>query len=292
MNDLSRSERRLIVALDRLDYTVERAGGDLTRLRSRPPVPPQPAAAAQQGSQQLQTENRRLSDDVAALHDRQAATLDAMRERLAETQERLAGAGEHMARLAAANDGLSAANRDLIAAVGGSAPASDAIRAALEAEIESLRAARAAEIAQMGEILDALDRMLGTPAPTPRKPAREPEGRDEAEVLQGAHDDAISPAAGTFRAAGSSMSTATAVVAPAEVIGNAGGPDAGPDTGAGAGPEAFSDDAFSDAADTAGERELVVERDELPDDDVSLFGGVYDDDADESDPDDTEGDRR
>ena len=78
-----------------------------------------------------------------------------------------------------------------------------------------------------------------------------------------------------------SMSTATAVVAPAEVIGNAGGPDAGPDTGAGAGPEAFSDDAFSDAADTAGERELVVERDELPDDDVSLFGGVYDDDADE-----------
>ncbi len=67
----------------------------------------------------------------------------------------------------------------------------------------------------------------------------------------------------------------------------------GPDTGAAAGPEAFSDDAFSDdAAETAGERELVVERDELPDDDVSLFGGVYDDDADESDPDDTEGDRR
>lgn len=293
MNDLSRSERRLIVALDRLDYTVERAGGDLTRLRTRPPVAPQPAAAAQQGSQQLQTENRRLSDDVAALHDRQAATLDAMRERLAETQERLAGAGEHMARLAAANDGLSAANRDLIAAVGGSAPASDGIRAALEAEIESLRAARAAEIAQMGEILDALDRMLGTPAPSPRKPARDPEGRDEAEVPQGADDDAISPAAGAFRAAGQSMSTATAVVAPAEVIGSAGGLDAGPDTGAGAGPEASSDDAFSDdAAETGGERELVVERDELPDDDVSLFGGVYDDDTDESDPDDTEGDRR
>lgn len=285
MNDLSRSERRLIVALDRLDYTVERAGGDLTRLRSRPAVaPPPPAApaAAHPGSA-LQSDNRRLSDEVVALHDRQAATLEAMRERLAEAQERLAGAGEHMARLAAANDGLSAANRDLIAAADGGAPSPDTVRTALEAEIESLRAARAAEIAQMGEILDALDRMLGTPAPAPRKPARTDDG---AGVAGETDADRISLAASEFRKAGAqgSMSTATEVAAPVEVMGDAGGLDAGPDE--------FADDAGLPGTDEALDRELVVERDELPEDDVSLFGGVYDDDTDENDPDDTEGDRR
>ena len=46
MSDLSTSERRLIVALDRLDYTVEQAGRDLTRLRARPATRVAPMAAA------------------------------------------------------------------------------------------------------------------------------------------------------------------------------------------------------------------------------------------------------
>ena len=79
MSDLSTSERRLIVALDRLDYTVEQAGRDLTRLRARPATRVAPMAAAPPAPS-LQAENRQLSDDVVALHDRQAATLEAMAE--------------------------------------------------------------------------------------------------------------------------------------------------------------------------------------------------------------------
>ena len=42
------------------------------------------------------------------------------------------------------------------------------------------------------------------------------------------------------------------------------------------------------------ERELTVEREDLPEDELSLFGGVYDDedDGEGTDPEDTEGDRR
>ncbi|MBV0892314.1 hypothetical protein KTN05_10675 [Paracoccus sp. Z118] len=268
MSDLSTSERRLISALDRLDFTVERAGDDLQRLRSRPApaAPTVTTAGAQASLAAMQAENRKLSDDLAALHDRQAATLDAMRARLAETQERLAGAGEHAARLAAANDGLTAANRALMDAAGdwpGKGEA--AFRAALEAEVESLRGARAAEIAQMGEILDALDRMLGTPAPKPRKPVRE--GAQAAVPAAAAARDGAEGAAATDAP---SLATATEVSEPDAVIGDA------------------------DPAEKAGDHELTVEREDIPDDDVSLFGGVYDDDDGdpETQDDDLEGELR
>lgn len=304
MSDLSTSERRLIVALDRLDYTVEQAGRDLTRLRARPAARVAPTAAAPTAPS-LQAENRQLSDDVVALHDRQAATLEAMRERLEETLERLAGAGEHMARLAAANDGLSAANRDLIAAADGKAPAGDAardtVRAALEAEIESLRAARAAEIAQMGEILDALDRMLGTPAPAPRKPLV---GRPAAAADHGS-DAFAGDVPGSVAAARDTTATflpaglpAGLPVSPPDAVAEAGTDLPAGDTDAGADAQDDADLAADLDLDLDGgasaERELTVEREDLPEDELSLFGGVYDDedDGDGTDPEDIEGDRR
>lgn len=159
MKVLSAAERRLIAALDRLDHAVEQAGRRMAETpAARHDIPVAPADGA-------------ISPEIAALHDRQAATLEAMQTRLAEADERLAAAGEQAARLAAANEELAQANRALIEAAGGGPEAwadsgEVATFAALQAEVEALRAARAAEIAKMGEILDALDRMLGvTPAP-------------------------------------------------------------------------------------------------------------------------------
>lgn len=249
MTDLSASERRLITALERIDYIVERAAADIGRARQMPAQAPQDAkvhADADARLAQMQDENHRLSDDLAALHDRQDATLATVQQRLAEANERLSDAGEHTARLAAANDGLAAANRALIdAATDWPAQGEAATRAALEAEIESLRATRAAEIAQMADILDALDRMLGTPAPQPRKAP--------------APDD---------RAAG----------ADTVLSGEPSGDGAQP-----AKPQAATEPA----------RALAVERDPamddpLPEDDVSLFGGVYDDDDRDDGGDDPE----
>lgn len=190
MTDISVSERRLIAALDRLDYAMERAADRLAaQAAAAPPVPETPAPVP-------------LSEDVAALHDRQAATLEALQTRLAEAHEHLASAGEQAARLAAANDELAAANRALIDAASdwaGKGP--DAVAQALNAEIASLRAASAAEIAQMGEILDALDRMLGVttarPRPQPRRPMPvAPDNADGADIQTPAAPPAFRPAGG------------------------------------------------------------------------------------------------
>lgn len=161
MTDISRAERRLIAALDRLDHAVERGA---RRIAQAAVMPPEPGAVAQDVASDAP-----VSAEIAALHGRQAATLEAMQMRLAEAHERLASAGAQAARLAGANDELARANRALIDAASGdwASAGTDATRAALEAEIEALRAARAAEIAQMAEILDALDRMLGVTT-TPR----------------------------------------------------------------------------------------------------------------------------
>ena len=171
-DDLTASEKRLIAALDRIDHFIDRA----TTARTAAPVPtPAPVAG---GLAEIETqlhaahhENQRLSGELVLLHERQTALLSNCEMRLAESHERLLGAGQEAARLAAANEVLAEANRALIAASG--APADDA-RLALEAEIESLRAARAAETAQMGDLLAVLDRMIGTPAPEPAEAPRAP----------------------------------------------------------------------------------------------------------------------
>ena len=114
---------------------------------------------------------RALTGSQTAGDNYAAATLEAMQARLAEAHERLAAAGGQAARLAAANDELAQANRALIEASASPEVWAEhgeaAALAALQAEVEALRAAREAEVAQMGEILDALDRMLGVTT-TPR----------------------------------------------------------------------------------------------------------------------------
>lgn len=164
MTDFSAAEHRLTAALERLDRSVERAA---RRLADRGPADGAAAGQSETAAGRVTPAAPPLAE-MEALRARQGATLEAMQMRLSEAHERLAGAGHSAAALAAANEALTLANRDLIEQLrGGVTDAEPAIRAALDAEIESLRAARDAEVAQMGEILDALDRMLGVTT-TPR----------------------------------------------------------------------------------------------------------------------------
>ncbi|WP_233253402.1 hypothetical protein [Paracoccus binzhouensis] len=173
-DDLNASEKRLIAALDRIDQFIDRAAG---RRGDPDGAPPDPGLAAQ--LHEARSENRRLSQELAALHERQSETLAACEARLAEAHRRLVDAGQEAARLAAANEALAEANRALIDAAG--APG-DEVRRAFEAEIESLRAARAAEMAQMGDIIDTLDRLAGTPAADAPPAAAPGSGASEAAV--------------------------------------------------------------------------------------------------------------
>lgn len=131
MSDISISERRLSAALDRIDQYLDRGG-----------------VAQGSGASDLRVE------------------LEAAQARIAELMERPAtpasdgDMAEQAARLAAANDGLAAANRALIAAMAGEDDRIEAIGLALEAEIEALRAARAADSAQLASLLVEVERLL------------------------------------------------------------------------------------------------------------------------------------
>ncbi|MCQ0969789.1 hypothetical protein MLD63_05020 [Paracoccus sp. TK19116] len=179
MSDIAASERRLAAALDRIDYVLENAP-----LRSEDPaVSTAEDSALQAQLAEARSENARLAADLQALHDAQG---QAMEQSLSDAGDRLTGAGREAARLAAANEELAAANRALIAAQGGDA--ATATQAALNAEIESLRAARAAEIAQMGDIMAELERLLGSGEPgSPRsaEPASDESGSPEEPMAQG-----------------------------------------------------------------------------------------------------------
>lgn|GEM_PF-1254111 len=162
-NDLNASEKRLIAALDRLDGFIDRMAATGAG-----------AGPAPEGD--IRQDNRDISDDLSALVDEQAEQLAELEARLVATDERLNVAGDEIARLAAANEALASANRELIASQPDS-PA-DEVRRALQAEIDSLRAARVAEAGQMAEIADTLDRMLGEAPPRQQAeaPAAEPAG--------------------------------------------------------------------------------------------------------------------
>lgn len=151
MGDLTASEKRMIAALDRIDYSIERAADGLRGAAGAPAPDPD--------TDELRRENTRLGAELGALQERQETALTALEDRLAQMSARLLVAEEKAVQLAVANEALIKANRELVSHAG-EGPGDDQIRLALEAEVEALRAARAAEVAQMDEIVETLDRML------------------------------------------------------------------------------------------------------------------------------------
>jgi hypothetical protein len=186
-DDLTASEKRLIAALDRLDHFIDRAALMRGEAVAAPPIAEDPAGI-EHSLHAARTENQRLSNELMLAHERQQAQLAASQAELAAAHDRLLAAGQEAARLAATNETLAAANRALIAATG--EPADEA-RLALEAEIESLRAIRDAEIAQMGDLLSMLDQMIGTPAPAPAAAAPVAAARIEAARVEAARVEAV-----------------------------------------------------------------------------------------------------
>ena len=162
MSDISVSERRLSAALDRIDQFLDRGG-----------VVPAPSGS------DLRAELDKAHAQIAALTDQLA--------RQGDGQE----LAEQAARLAAANDDLAAANRALIQAASGDGDRIEAVSVALEAEIEALRAARAAEAAQLGALLAEVERLLAENEASATTPeiagdvGGVPEDADDSDAQQG-----------------------------------------------------------------------------------------------------------
>ncbi|HEY0213459.1 MAG TPA: hypothetical protein VGC40_07720 [Paenirhodobacter sp.] len=110
---------------------------------------------------ELETEraaSAQMSDRVRALRDKQETTLSAMERRLVAAGQLAEAAQDELTRLKRANLDLAAANRALIEAAGDPAP--HLINSALQAEVETLRAARALEVAELDQLIGALAPIL------------------------------------------------------------------------------------------------------------------------------------
>ncbi len=155
MADLTSSEKRLIAALDRIDYSIERA---TARLREQPDSGGEGVVAGDDSALQAAlSENAFLKTELADATSAQEG-------RLSELTTRLSDATQEVARLSAANEALAKANRTLLSRLDSGGLQPDEARDALEAELEALRATRDAEIARLDEIMNGLDDLLGVNA--------------------------------------------------------------------------------------------------------------------------------
>ncbi|MEO1911611.1 MAG: hypothetical protein ABGX10_14440 [Paracoccus sp. (in: a-proteobacteria)] len=161
MSDISASERRLSAALDRLDQLLDTQPAAVPAAASG--EDPAQIAALTLQLEQLQAENDQLRqapavEAPAVQPDQDTVQPDQDQDDL---RRQLDEATQRNAEMAVANDQLAEANRNLIEAQETGGIGADEIRDALEAEVKALRAARQAEIAQMGEIMAELERLLG-----------------------------------------------------------------------------------------------------------------------------------
>lgn len=161
MSDISASERRLSAALDRLDQLLDTQPAAVPV--TAPGEDPAQIAALTLQLEQLQAENDQLRqapavEAPAVQPDQDTVQPDQDQDDL---RRQLDEATQRNAEMAVANDQLAEANRNLIEAQETGGIGADEIRDALEAEVKALRAARQAEIAQMGEIMAELERLLG-----------------------------------------------------------------------------------------------------------------------------------
>ncbi|MGO4855268.1 hypothetical protein [Phaeovulum sp. W22_SRMD_FR3] len=113
--------------------------------------------------------NAQLSDRVRAIRDKQETMVTLLERRLAATQRDCDRWAREVARMKRANLDLTEANRGLTAAIGQGADTDDGVAAhlinrAMLAELESLRALRSAERAELEEILSGLEPLIVLPA--------------------------------------------------------------------------------------------------------------------------------
>jgi chromosome segregation ATPase len=162
-------ERRISFALQRIDRGVTALQARAAApARSEGPENPIWAEFAARDRAELnrlravleteQAEKAQLSERVQLLSETQETTLAAMEARLVEATGALEAAQAEVTRLKQANADLSDANRALLEAGGDLAP--HLVNAALQAEVEGLRAERALQLAELDEILAGLDPLI------------------------------------------------------------------------------------------------------------------------------------
>ena len=150
MNDISEYERRITAALDRAAQALDRlsAGesGDSEALKA-----------------ELDAErvaNQQLEERVRAIKEKQEKTVARLEADVASLKAALATRDAELQQMRSVNDALRTSNGKLREANAKGVGDADLVNAAMVTEIESLRSARAADRAEIEEILVTLEPVL------------------------------------------------------------------------------------------------------------------------------------
>ncbi len=160
MSDITELERRISVALERIGAGLDLLGqgsgaapaagadeGELTRLRD--------ALDAER------TANAQLTERVRAIREKQETMVEALEKKVGRLTEQLNTAGVELQRQKQLNADLTEANRALSDAAQEGVAEPHLINRSMMTELEALRIARAAEMAEMEEILSELKPLIG-----------------------------------------------------------------------------------------------------------------------------------
>jgi chromosome segregation ATPase len=155
MTDLAELERRIGAALDRIAQAAqglaEPVGPSSADLEAAELV-----AALREELEAERSASAQLSQRLSTLRQRQETRLALTERKLARANEQLDVQGFELQRLKRANAQLAEANRRLMAAQEAGSPDPGAASRALQAELDALRAARRAEMAELEEIMSEL----------------------------------------------------------------------------------------------------------------------------------------
>lgn len=148
MSDIEGLQQRLSAAMERVAAGLENLGGQ------------DQAEALQQALEEERTVSAQLEERLRALKERQAQELATAQAQAAESGEKVAALDLELQRLRGANDQLREANAALREANAAGLGDADLINSGLQAELDALKAARAADMAEANAILTALTPLL------------------------------------------------------------------------------------------------------------------------------------
>lgn len=150
MNDISEYERRITSALDRAAQALgQLSAGD--------------GADAEALKTELEAErvaNKQLEERVRAIKEKQETTVSQLEAEVASLKAALTSRDAEVQQMRSVNEALRGSNGALREANAKGVGDADLVNTAMVTEIESLRAARAAERAEIEEILATLEPVL------------------------------------------------------------------------------------------------------------------------------------
>jgi chromosome segregation ATPase len=159
MTDIIESERRLAAAIERIRTAAE-------RLSERPSADPDAGVEAEVARlrEALDAErlaNAQLTERVRAIKDKQETMVAALERNVARLTEQLDAQAAELNRLKRTNAQLTESNRTLLVAAERGLIEPHQIDSVLKTELDALRAARAADVAEMDAILNELKPLIG-----------------------------------------------------------------------------------------------------------------------------------